>query len=316
MARLKTLIAAGLMLSAGVAIADPVTPQLVGFTKPAKPVKEDYNLALDKIRAGEGRQFVLEMDGYVPPTSWLPQILGGKARITAQLDADGYVINSRVKAAGIVDWFVDYSSTLTSKGDITEQGLQPREYIANDDEGRKNRRTHIVHGEDKVDVEVVPAHGSLGDPAATMEQKLEAMDPMSALLHLAVNPKASPENPCQGVMRVFDGKGRYNLHLNFGEYVTNYDKKGWRGPAFICYVTYEELAGYKKKSPAELRAQKKDVRWVRIVLADLGEDEMRVPVAIEARSRKRGKISVIARSLSYGPTAKDHAETETDLSRG
>ena len=311
MSQLKSLFAAGMLLTAGVAIAEPVAPQLVGFTKPAKPSLENSTHALDKIRAGEGRQFVLEMDGYVPPTNWLPQILGGKARITAQLDADGYVINSRVKAAGIVDWFVDYSSTLSSKGDITEDGLKPREYVASDDEGRKNRRTRIVHHDDSVDVDVVPAHGNLGDPAATMEQKLEAMDPMSALLHLAVNPMATPENPCQGVMRVFDGKGRYNLHLNFGEYVQNYDQKGWRGPAFICYVTYEELAGYKKKTPKELKEQKRDVRWVRIVLADLGEDEIRVPVAIEARSRKRGKISVIARSLSYGPLAEDHAMSTT-----
>jgi len=169
---------------------------------------------LDTIKQGEARRFVVELEGYVPPTNWLPQIKGGKATIEANVYPDHYDLVTRASAAGIIDWFVNYSSTLISKGVITDDGLQLRYYKAADDEGRKNRTTEIVHNGDEVEVEVTPKHGSLGDPAATMEQKVEAMDPISALLQLAVAAESDGKTPCNGTARIFDGKARYNLLKN------------------------------------------------------------------------------------------------------
>jgi len=54
----------------------------------------------------------------------------------------------------------------------------------------------------------------------------------------------------------------------------------------------------------------KDLRWVSMMLAEMGPGELYVPIKIEARSNKRGKISIIAKNLSYEPIELDHAEVD------
>ncbi len=315
MSTLKALTTSFVLLGvAGAANAEPVAP---ADARPSATVEKVR--AFDTITSGEARQFKVELDGYVPPTNWLPQIKGGKVVIKAEVYPDEYRIDTRARAAGIVDWFVNYSSHLVSKGIITEKGVTPRFYSATDDEGRKNRRTQIVHSEDDVKVTVTPPHGNLGDPAATLEQKLEAMDPISALLALAISPEATAKDPCRGSMRVFDGKGRYDLKLSFGEYRKNLGEKAWNGPGYICYIQYVELAGFKKKSAEQKRKEAKDLRWVSMTLADMGPGELRVPIKIEARSNKRGKVTIVATDLDYGtlPVDVDHAELDhSDASNG
>ncbi|ACT58468.1 DUF3108 domain-containing protein [Hirschia baltica] len=308
MSRLKTilrtsLISTGLLVWAG--ISATASPEL-------KTVKNtethDFVRPIDTIQNGKARKFVVEMEAFVPPTNWLPQIKGGKATISAEVYPDKYNIHTRASVAGIVDWFVNYSSTLISNGDITDTGLQLRHYFAKDDEGRKNRSTEITHDGKTVKVNVIPEHGDLGDPAATLEQKLEAVDPISGLLQLALAPKAASDVPCSGVARVFDGKGRYNIHLENGRHVESIDLKGWKGPAYVCQVRYEELAGYKKKTPEQRAKEAKDIRWISMVLADMGPGELRVPIQIEARSEKRGKITVEAKKITYLPLEMDQAD--------
>ncbi|MFC7291323.1 DUF3108 domain-containing protein [Hirschia litorea] len=315
MSRLKTILTSGLITS-GLVVLAMTSPNIALAAAETNPAKSDATFVrpLDTIQNGKARKFVVEMDGYVPPTNWLPQIKGGKATITAEVYPDHYKIITRASVAGILDWFIDYSSTLTSDGEVTEKGLQPRFYRAKDDEGRKNRVTEIKHTDDFVEVEVVPAHGNLGDPAATMEQKLEAMDPISALLQLAIAPEAVPGKPCSGVAKVFDGKARYNLHLEEGTHVESIESEAWNGPAYICSVRYEELAGYKKKSAAQRAKEAKDLRWVSMTLADMGPGELRVPIKIEARSNKRGKITVVASELKYEHLDTDHADATKQAS--
>lgn len=308
MPALKSLIRIGaistslLALSAGAALATPPS------NNSTQNASQEFVRPIDTIQQGKARQFIIEMEAFVPPTNWLPQIKGGKATIKATVYPDKYDIHTRASVAGIIDWFINYSSTLISKGEINDAGLQPRHYFAKDDEGRKNRSTEIKHLEDTVEVEVIPAHGNLGDPAATLEQKMEAMDPISGLLQLALAPKAEPDKPCSGVAPVFDGKGRYNIHLENGRHVETIDIKGWQGPAYICEVRYEELAGYKKKTPEQKAKEAKDIRWISMVLADMGPGELRVPIQIEARSEKRGKITVAARKITYKTIETDHAD--------
>lgn len=272
---------------------------------------KQYARALDAVRDGQARRFHIELDGYVPPTSWLPQILGGRAVIEARVTPDSYAVDSRVTAAGIVDWFVDYSSTLNSRGRITGNGVKPVYYQALDDEGRKNRQTRITFRPDSVDVEVTPPHGDLGDPPASETQKLEAVDPMTALVLMSINANATPDDPCRGVVPIFDGKGRYNLHLSLNKHIRKMDAPGWKGPAFICNVRYEEVAGYKKKTQAEKDAVQRDLQWINIILADLGPGEPRVPIKIEARSEKRGKVTLVVRRFNTEPIQVDHAEADT-----
>lgn len=311
MPNFKTIFCTGLLTTSILVFSGMGAQASPDQTTHTQNESTEFARPIDTIQNGKARKFVVEMEAFVPPTNWLPQIKGGKATIAAEVYPDTYNIHTRASVAGIVDWFIDYSSTLISKGEITASGLQPRHYYAKDDEGRKNRSTEIRHYDDDVEVEVIPAHGSLGDPAATTDQQLEAMDPISALLQLAIAPDAEPDKPCSGVARVFDGKARYNIHLEEGFRAKTSKLKGWKGPVFVCSVRYEQLAGYKKKTPEQRAKEAKDVRWISMTLADLGPGELRIPIQIEARSTKRGKIRVEARKVTYEHIDTDQADAST-----
>lgn len=79
----------------------------------------------------------------------------------------------------------------------------------------------------------------------TDEQQRGVMDPMTA--SLVVMPGAGdmrvPE-ACDRHLAVFDGKMRYNLKLAFKRMETVKAKKGYSGPAVVCSVSFEPVAGY------------------------------------------------------------------------
>ncbi|MEM6627715.1 MAG: DUF3108 domain-containing protein [Pseudomonadota bacterium] len=272
---------------------------------------------IDSILAGdEGRRIEVNMSGYAALASGLPQFLVGRASFQAELKPDTYLIRTRARTAGIAAWFSDYSSWLDASGYVTADGLKPQLYKANDDDGKKNRKVTVEHQDEDVRVEIIPEFGDLGDPAATLEQKLEAMDPLSALMNLALGPDATEDDPCRGTARVFDGKQRYNLHLSL-RFHGDFQEGAWNGPAYFCKVEYEQVAGFKKKTDEELARERADLKWLVMVLADMGPGEARVPVKIEGRSKKRGKITLLAKEMSYEPLELlDRADINRDAPKG
>ncbi|MEM6625342.1 MAG: DUF3108 domain-containing protein, partial [Pseudomonadota bacterium] len=72
-----------------------------------------------------------------------------------------------------------------------------------------------------------------------------------------------------------------------------------------------------KKTDEELARERADLKWLVMVLADMGPGEARVPVKIEGRSKKRGKITLLAKEMSYEPLELlDKADISDDASNG
>jgi hypothetical protein len=100
---------------------------------------------------------------------------------------------------------------------------------------------------------------------------------------------------------VFDGRVRYNLVMTNGQRM-NVRERAWTGPAIQCDLQYVELAGGKLKTPEEIERERADIQWLRILFAEQA-DGSRIPIKIEGRSRKRGRITVEARQASFTTVA-------------
>ncbi len=171
---------------------------------------------------------------------------------------------------------------------------------ASNQDGKKNRHVIVDYGADDVVTTATPRFGDMGFPPASHEQKMEAMDPLSAIIDLTLGSQATPANPCGGPIRAYDGKQRYDLRLKFVERFT-YKSAAYTGPALKCDVQYVELAGFKDKSDSEKTKDKGDVLWTNMILADLDGGKVRPPLKIEARSKARGKIGIEATRLNWRP---------------
>lgn len=226
------------------------------------------------------------------------------ANLTADISPRSYSARARAKATGVLDWFVDYDFLVTSTGDVGPKGLKPARYVSSNKDGRKNRQVTVDFAPKEVIVAANPRYGDLGYPPASSEQKLEAMDPLAALVQLALHADATPDNPCGGPIRAFDGKQRYDLVLTFTGRQT-YKSKAYKGPVLNCSVEYVEVAGFGEKSDKQRRRDDADLLWTNMLLAELDGGRVAAPIKLEARSKKRGKMTVQATKLSWGPAPAD-----------
>ncbi|HEV7690540.1 MAG TPA: DUF3108 domain-containing protein [Hyphomonadaceae bacterium] len=265
------------------------------------------NGALSAIQVQGPARLVVEYEGAYPfPV--VGRVRAAQATVTADLTPKGYSASAYLRAEGVVDWFVDQNYSGATTGALTSLGLLPLRYDSRTRDGKKNRHVLVefgtgdVSGMGNVSVSVSPKFGDWGFPATTKGQMLEAVDPLSAILELTLRADASTQNPCGGPLRIFDGKQRYDLKLKFGKRM-EWKSKAYKGPAIVCSVEYVEIAGFKNRTAAQKARDKADIVWATIVLAELNGGAVTPPIKLEARSKSKGKMTVEAIKLSYGPTS-------------
>lgn len=258
----------------------------------------EINSAINGIQAVGPRRLDISYEGYLPLPIIGTRIKAANANISAWIGPSAYNIASRAEAAGIVGWFVDYNLTISATGAVGPDGLRPTHYDSFNKDGKKNRHVLVDFTPDDVVTTATPRFGDMGFPPASHEQKMESMDPLSAIVNLTLGGEATPANPCGGPIRAYDGKQRYDLKLTFVERIV-YRSEAYTGPALKCNVEYVELAGFKNKTPEQRAKDKKDVEWTNMILAELDGGAVTPPLKIEARSRAHGKIGIEATKLSW-----------------
>ncbi len=257
------------------------------------------NGALTAIQVQGPLRLEIEYEGVIP-VPVIGRIRAAQATVTADLQPKGYRIDAYARAEGIVDWFVDYNLTITTRGALTPVGLQPLRFDSDNRDGKKNRRVIVEFGLGDVVVSVTPKYGDWGFPPTTKAQMLEAVDPLSAIMELTLRADATAANPCGGPMRVFDGKQRYDLKLKFLKRI-DWRSKAYAGPALQCSLEYVEIAGFKNKTAHEKARDKADLVWGNVILAELNGGSITPPIKVEGRSKSRGKMTIEAIRLSFGP---------------
>ncbi|MEO0466936.1 MAG: DUF3108 domain-containing protein [Pseudomonadota bacterium] len=230
----------------------------------------------------------------------------GKAGFTADLHPDSYRITSSVRTTGLADILVDYNLALSATGYTSEEGLSTYAYISQNRDGKKNRRVELTYGADDVAMTATPAFGNLGDPAATPEQKIDALDPISALINFGLEPRTDADKPCGGPIKIFDGRQLSWLHLTYAG-MTDVRSDAWRGEALECHVVLEKVAGFNDDNEEEKKETMAGIDGpLKMFLAPLPNGAT-WPVRIEADTDDIGKVVLQASKLSFEPIVVDEA---------
>jgi len=175
----------------------------------------------------------------------------GSGRLRAQIIDTEYDAQIDIRTAGLADWLFNSRYENTSSGRWLDGGIFPSGYNS-DFRGRRDDDYQIVQiGYDETTpflVESDPSYGPrLERFPVSEEQRANSYDPLNAAMHLISGMPFSEEAPCGTRIRVFDGRRRYDLVM---EYVGRQDirvRQGevWDGETLVCQLNYEEVAGFK-----------------------------------------------------------------------
>ena len=200
----------------------------------AQPGPDPLKLALDY----SGSVYVKVLDVHVDQT----------------IAPGGFNAAARIKTSGVLALFRKINLNASTEGRFERGIAQPREFSYLNTDGKKDRKVSATWTPTDVSTQSAPAFKTMGDPAATREQKLEAADPLTILTRMTVLPTGA--KPCQGVSQFYDGKQRYDVAYSAkGEARPNArEQKLGITSVMQCSIHYHEVAGFKKK-PANQRGQ-------------------------------------------------------------
>lgn len=202
-----------------------------------------------------------------------------RAKISAVFLQESYAARAEFRTSGLAAFFKQIKVVASAQGLIKNNRLLTKEYWHKELDGRKNRELFMSFEPQKVTLRVHPPLRTMGDPAASMEQRLEALDPISAVLALAIG---SPENnalqQCEGSVKVFDGKQRYDLRLQ-AMGMQQVRTSAYRGMALRCNVWYVPVAGFNADDLNDPEYDKPVTMW----LADQPAAGLWLPVRFTAK---------------------------------
>jgi hypothetical protein len=105
------------------------------------------------------------------------------------------------------------------------------------------------------------------------------LDPLSALL-IPTGDGGVSEAACRRVLPVFDGRRRYDLGLSFKRIEQVKASNGYAGPAVVCSIVFQPIAGHQRGSP--LLTFLTDGRDVEMALAPIAGTRLLAPFRITA----------------------------------
>jgi len=155
---------------------------------------------------------------------------------------------AQLRSYGVLAAFKHFDIKASSQGRVDSQGPQPMAFTYVNHDGKRVRHVTVGWRPDAVVMNSTPNFSDLGDPPASLEQRLAAADPLTQLMRLTV---ATPTRPCEGAPRFFDGKQLYELGFAGAQTAAPTDDQRALGVTSVvsCTMRYNEIAGFKKKPP-------------------------------------------------------------------
>ena len=113
--------------------------------------------------------------------------------------------------------------------------------------------------------------------ALTAEHRRQVLDPLTALFVPAGD---GGQAICRRSLPIFDGRRRYDLNLSFKRVEQVKASRGYAGPAAVCSVAFQPIAGHRRSSP--LLTFLTDGRDVEMALAPIAGTRALAPFRITA----------------------------------
>ena len=170
-------------------------------------------------------------------------------QVEEQASGADFSADSELTSAGILAALKHIHQHASSRGRIVGGQPQPGVFDTQSLAGKTRRRIRTAWSGAEVAMTADPPFSDLGDPPASLAQKLAAADPLTVLIRMTL--KGTRQTACDRAYLFFDGKQLYAL--DFGPpgdapQSARDVRLGLVG-GFRCDVRFREVAGFHKKPP-------------------------------------------------------------------
>ncbi len=175
-----------------------------------------------------------------------------------------YFASAAGKASGIVSVLVKGEASLTTQGAFENAKTVPAKarFDVSDDDGVYETELTFEGGAFKY---LADRGAPPPEDRVPVDPKFlrDVIDPLSAFL-IPVEGKALASSNCGRVLKIFDGRRRYDLELSYLRHDTVALARGYSGPVLVCSIVLRPIAGYRTGSlPVRYLAGKKDLElWL------------------------------------------------------
>jgi len=221
----------------------------------------------------------------------------GKVAMSARFQGNDYKAISSLETKGIVNAFWQAKIETASSGSADGNKIQPSLYDSFS-QNRSAQRQHatLTFGPDGPNsVTADPVYRDNKYPVSET-QKRGTLDPLSAAVYLTSGiATADQTRPCDATAPVFDGRRRYNVVSSFVKNTgVHMDNGLYAGPAMICQIHYNEIAGYKQTVLEQNKKMPKMFAWVITVQSSSGANRRyMIPIRVWAET-EYGLVAAVA----------------------
>jgi uncharacterized protein DUF3108 len=204
----------------------------------------------------------------------------GSATMTGTIGTEEYVISMSGRTSGLARVIASGEGSMTATGGVDTNKLSPSRYTSKSTAEDDTLAVTMTFKDGNVS-ELEASEPPLGEDRVvlTTEHRRQVLDPLSALLITAGDGGVS-EAACRRVLPVFDGRRRYDLNLSFKRIEQVKASRGYAGPAVVCSVAFQPIAGHRRSSP--LLTFLTDGRDVEMALAPIAGTHILAPFRITA----------------------------------
>jgi len=176
----------------------------------------------------------------------------GAGRLTVDIGRREYEASGSGRVAGLLQILSTYAGTVTARGHVNHD--RNRDQLAPD-----VYRASVNSGTFDYDVRMVLQSGTVKDLMAeppllpapdripvTDTHRRGVLDPVSAVIMPASgNGEVASPAACERTIPIFDGHQRFNLVLSYKRLERVKAQTGYEGPAVVCSLNYQPIAGHR-----------------------------------------------------------------------
>jgi Protein of unknown function (DUF3108) len=204
----------------------------------------------------------------------------GSAAMTSSIGTEEYVISMSGRTSGLARVIAAGEGSMTASGAVSAGKFLPLRYTSKSTADDDTLAVTMTFKDGNVsELEASDPPPGEDRVVLTTEHRRQVLDPLSALL-IPVGDGGVSEAACRRVLPVFDGRRRYDLSLSFKRVEQVKASKGYAGPAAVCSVAFQPIAGHRRSSP--LLTFLTDGRDVEMALAPIAGTHVLAPFRITA----------------------------------
>ena len=174
----------------------------------------------------------------------------GHVSWTVDIGDGVYATSASGKASGLMSMFVNGEGGVIARGSIDNGVPVPADFASKIDDEDGTTELRIVFSDGMARETIVRGQEAPKDrvPITDLHRR-GTTDPLTAvLIPGAIEAGELAPSNCDRVLAIFDGRRRYNLVLSYRRRERVTFATGYSGPALICGVILQPIAGYRPDS--------------------------------------------------------------------